>query len=196
MNMKGNKQVFLNQNRLLPTLYYYMVFVQTNRPILFACRDDALNVYLCSCHCSSGEKTEWIIVPTTYDTLAWLLTDKITIRDAFTEDNSECFLATMRANRSSVTVVQRQLRTVEAIMPTAGYYMEAEPGEFDEELEQLRTEAVRHRGLIQISVIAHTRSFPVDVSAPESAVIDWPGGYLTISLLVKENVRVSILRGD
>lgn len=196
MNMKKNKQVFQDQNRILPTLYYYMVFVQSIRPVLFACRDDASNVYLCSCHCSSGEKTEWIIAPTTYDRLVRLLTDKITIRDAFTQDNSELYVATMKAGHQSVTVVPKQLQAVAAILPTAGYYMEAELGEFEEELEELRTEGTRQAGFIQISFrssfFALANYFPVHVSVSEPAAVARTAACSTNRLSGKGKVQLMI----
>lgn len=194
MNM--NKKVFLNQNRILPRLYYYMVFVQSIRPVLFACQDDASNVYLCCCHCSNGEKTEWVIAPTTYERLVRLLTDKITIRDAFTEGNTELFVATMGADDPSVTVVQRQLQAVAAILPTAGYYMEAEPGEFDEELVQLRAEVSRRAEFIQISFpnrfAVHTKRFHVHVIASKPASAAQKEGYSTRRLSGRSRVRVAI----
>lgn len=194
--MNRNKEVFLNQNRILPTLYYDMVFVHSIRPVLFSCRDDASNVYLCCCHCSSGEKAEWIIAPTSCERLVQLLTDQITIRNAFSEGHSECFVATMRAGEPSAAVVESPLEAVDASLPTAGYYMEAEPGEFDEELVQLRAEVSRRAEFTQISFpnrfAVHTKRYRVHVIASKPAAVAQKEPCSTRRMSGRSKVRVLV----
>lgn len=140
--MKMDKTIFLKQTKDLPTLYMYMVFVESMNPILLACRDDAANVYICSCHCQNTEKYEWIISLTTYERLIDVLTDKIPIREAFLDDLSTTYVATQCPNTEVVKVTKRTLYALDAILPTANCYMEADPDEFSEELAILEFEKI------------------------------------------------------
>lgn len=138
--MKNLKELFLKgNNREIPTLYRDMVFAESTRPILFTCKDNKENRYICSCHCADGEKCEWIVAPTTCERLIDLLSDRITIRQVFDECEKSAFLVTRYAGRGTPevrTVAVKELSPT--ILPTAGYYMEAEEGEFDEEIAALK----------------------------------------------------------
>lgn len=185
MNTNMNKKIFLKQNNLLPTLYMYMVFAESLTPILFACQDDASNVYICSCHCQNAIKQEWIIAPTTYSQLIDLLTDKLSIKDIFVKDKQSLYIATINANIPSAKVVKRDILSLHNILPTAGCYMEADPGEFDEELEILQSEtcvvAEFTKTIIQNSFNTLVNSFLVNISVPDTAAILSPASYLSSS---------------
>ena len=137
--MKSMKELFLKGNdREIPTLYRDMVFAESSRPILFTCRDDKEDRYICSCHCADGEKCEWIVAPTTCERLIDLLSDKITIRQVFDECENPAFLVTRYADRETPEVRAVAVNELSpSILPTAGYYMEAEEGEFNEEIAEL-----------------------------------------------------------
>lgn len=180
MNTKKNNKIFLKQNELLPTLHMYMVFVESVSPILFACRDDNANVYICSCHCQNAEKCEWIIAPTTYAKLVDLLTDKLSIKDIFHTDDSAAFVATMYPHAESIAVIKRSFSELENILPTADYYMEADPDEFSEELTALRSEISTSLNFTRISFTESFNttisSFSVDLSILDSIAIVLPTG--------------------
>lgn len=180
MNTKKNNKIFLKQNKLLPTLHMYMVFVESMSPILFACRDDNANVYICSCHCQNAEKCEWIIAPTTYAKLVDLLTDKLSIKDIFRTDDSAAYVATMYPNVESIAVIKRPFSELENILPTADYYMEADPDEFNEELTALRAEISTSLNFTRISFTESfnttINSFSVDLSILDSIAIALPTG--------------------
>lgn len=180
MNTKKNSKIFLKQNKLLPTLYMYMVFVESMSPILFACRDDNANVYICSCHCQNAEKCEWIISPTTYSKLVELLTDKLSIRDIFGTNLSTAFVATMYPNTDSIAVAEKHLTELDNILPTVGYFMEAEPDEFEEELTILKAAISTSLKFMEISFTESFNtsftSFNVDLSILDSLIVAPPRG--------------------
>lgn len=180
MNLKTNKTIFLKQTEALPTLYMYMVFVETLSPILFACRDDAANVYICSCHCQNAEKCEWIISPTTYERLIDVLTDKVSIREGFLNDLSTAYVATLHPNTEVIKVTKRNLNELDAILPTANCYMEADPDEFSEELAVLESEKAMSAECWRISFSESFKTlfecFSVQVSIPEPITPVTPTG--------------------
>ena len=134
------KKNFLSRNKSLPQLNYDMVLLESTHPILFTCIDDDNNLYICSCHCANADKQEWIIVPTSPENVIELLTDKITIREIFEISGKDIYIATERDNHSAMSVKQVPISKVnEDILPSAGYYMEADPGEFDAEIRELKS---------------------------------------------------------
>lgn len=180
MNTKRKMPVFLVQNKLLPTLYLYMVFAESISPILFACRDDAENVYVCSCHCQNATKQEWIIAPTSYSKLIALLTDKISIRDIFVEDNHKLYLVTKFAN-ATTEIAEKDLPSLHDLLPTAGYYMEAASDEFNQVLEELQAEnsktAEFTKTVIQSPFRTFISSFPIHILVPEVVSTTPPSTY-------------------
>lgn len=134
------KELFLKgNNREIPTLYRDMVFAESTRPILFTCKDEKEDRYICSCHCADGEKCEWIVAPTTCERLIDLLCDRNTIRQIFDACEEPAFLVTRYAGRETPDVRAVAVRELPpTILPTAGYFMEAEEGEFDREIAELK----------------------------------------------------------
>ena len=134
-----NTNIFLNEDENLGPLYLDMVLVEATRPLFFTCIDNNDRMYACSCHCADGEKCQWVVVPTTCEKMIEVLTDRITIRDVFDGSDEDVFLVTLYAGASRKVVEQVNLSQLpEDILPTPGYYMEAEEGEFDEEIAELR----------------------------------------------------------
>ena len=174
-----NLREFLAESESLPELYMDMVLVEARRPILFVCKDRDEEVYIVSCHCSNGEKSEWLIQKTTHAKLIELLTDKITVRDIFVKGYDDLFVATLCAGQKKATVFRRNLQDIEdRVLPTAGFYMEAEDGEFEEELEILQAaqkasyEFTSTRFNNRIRTIM--RSFPmyITIPAPDQKIIN------------------------
>lgn len=166
--MKKNKMTFLVENKILPTLYIHMVFVESISPVLFTCQDDDANIYICSCHCQNAEKCEWIIAPTTYRNVIDLLTDRLSIRGIFLKDNAELFVATMRSKTEAIDVVVRKPIELDSILPKDNYYMEAESGEFENELEELRIEALKSEEFSRFTRVNNFKTIEKIFMAPVS----------------------------
>lgn len=136
--MKKNEIVFLPGNEILPKLYIDMVFVEEKSPILFTCIDEFDDMYLCSCHRSDSEKKEWIIVRTPPENVLDLLTDRITIQSAIISCE-DIYIATLSNGIPAPQISRTKIDKISPdILPTAGYYMEADDHEFDDEIEVLR----------------------------------------------------------
>lgn len=137
--MSLNANIFLNEHENLGPLYLDMVLVEATRPLFFTCIDNNDKMYACSCHCADGEKCQWVVVPSTCEKMIEVLTDRITIRDVFDGSGGDVFLVTLYAGDREKVVEKTDLRHLpKDILPTPGYYMEVENGEFDEEIAELR----------------------------------------------------------
>lgn len=167
MNMNTN--IFLNKDKNLGPLYLDMVLVEATRPLFFTCIDNNDRMYACSCHCADGEKCQWVVVPTTCEKMIEVLTDRITIRDVFDGSDEDVFLVTLYAGASRKVVEQVNLSQLpEDILPTPGYYMEAEEGEFDEEIAELRNRQ-ENAGIVIHNVksfFASCQFFSIQVKLP------------------------------
>lgn len=171
MNKKANNRVFLPKNSILAELEVYMVLVESSRPLLFVCRDVQDSLFIVSCHCATAAKTEWILAQTTSDKLINLLSDRITIRDCFVLDNSEAYIVTRSAGTDLFDIKKHSLESIADILPTVGYYMEAEEGEFEEELKELQEANVFDNEYLSIRnqhcVNTLFTRFPYTVSIPQ-----------------------------
>lgn len=130
-------------------LFIDMILAESIRPILFVCKDTRDHRYLCSCHCANEEKCEWLVAPVDRETIVKLLTDQITIRDAFTLNNTQILVVTKKKYEPPY-IQELPIEKVNEILPTAGYYMEAEEGEFVEEIAQLQNEEKVAEEFIQV----------------------------------------------
>lgn len=171
MNMNTN--IFLKEDNSGLVLFYDMVLIEATRPIFFTCTDNNDEMYACSCHCANGEKCEWIIVPTTADRIIKVLSDEITIREVFEFTNENAFLVTLHTGQSAPIIKRLQVQDIpDNILPTAGYNMEPEEGEFDAEIAELREREKLSMSIEYISekFFITTQSFCVKIGIP---VLNW-----------------------
>lgn len=130
-------QEILRQSDCLTNITIDQVLFESSYPILFSAYDNN-NEYLFICHSVNSERMSWIVTKTTYDIIISMLNNKITIRDAFLGFTSEKILLTfdkegMHTSKCDSTEIN------DNILPTPGQYMDAEEGEFDEEIEYYET---------------------------------------------------------
>ena len=133
------KKIFLNKANELPRLYMDMVFVESIRPILFTCMDDNDQLYICSCGYASGDKCVWVVENTTLGNVISLLRNECEIWDMF--GNSERVAVVTKYSGVEYPEIQSlALQDVpKEFLPTKGYGMDVEDGEFEEELEELQS---------------------------------------------------------
>ena len=188
--MKKNQKLFLQQNNTLPQLNIYMVFVESNKPILFACKDTENKPYICSCHCSNAEKSEWIIAPTSYEQLLDLLTNVISIREIFNSKTEEVFVVTKFAGVPDKRIKHYHIDSIDQnILPTAGYYMDAEEDEFLDEIEELQKEIRTNAEFLNVSYQnkyqTYLKSFCISLVLVSSSIIppkDYNNKYICLSV--------------
>lgn len=114
------------------------ILVESKYPILFTCKDGP-SVYMFICCLVDAKSVQWIGTKTTYDTRIALLTDKITIREAFLRDFTEKLMIEYHgaAKKPTAETVNKN-EISEQLLPPKGEFMEAEEGEFDTEIEAFK----------------------------------------------------------
>ena len=82
------------------------ILFESSYPILFTCIEHR-NIYLFICCVNNSDETKWIGTKTSYPNLIELLTNEITIRDAFANVTDKKFLITKKV--TGVTYCRRQV---------------------------------------------------------------------------------------
>lgn len=97
------------------------------------------DIYLFICCFVNSEKIKWIGTRTTYDNLIDLLENKITIRDAFFNVTNDKIM--IEYDGKEVEYESKKFSEIpDEILPTVGEYMDAEEGEYEEEIAEFKKE--------------------------------------------------------
>lgn len=108
------------------------ILFESSYPILFTCIKNR-NIYLFICCVNNSDETKWIGTKTSYLNLIELLSDKITIRDAFANATDKKFLITKKVCRVNFYEVDFE-DLLQDLLPTVGEFLETESGELEEEI--------------------------------------------------------------
>lgn len=141
MKFKNNKMLFIKDKKLGEfELEYDKVFLETNEPVLFTCINKNNEIFLgLLCSIEKNEK-KWLLTKSSPEIIIGVLNDEITLRDAFLVfpevqvsiiDNGTEYKVYYNSfedwdNESSI------------YLPDSEEFMEAEDGEFDNEIEYFR----------------------------------------------------------
>lgn len=131
--MRNEQALFRIGNR---ELYEDMVLVDYIYPVLFTCIDDYGAMYIAACYQANGDAMKWLISRTTQQKLVELLQNKRSIRDMFSAD--KLWLGCRRKESDATEIVAAKEADIEpSAFPTADVMMDAEDGEFGEEIAEL-----------------------------------------------------------
>ncbi|WP_455190081.1 hypothetical protein [Eubacterium ramulus] len=121
-----------NQN-----LYEDMILIDDIYPLLFTCVDDLENTYLCSCYFADPSKILWLVTKTDLESVIDLLINKVTIRELFESDE---LWAICKSKNEEIQVkrIEDCKNFDEKAFPAEGEYMDADTGEFEEEIAILK----------------------------------------------------------
>lgn len=121
-----------NQN-----LYEDLILIDNIYPVLFTCVDDLENTYLCSCYFADPSKILWLVTKTDLESVIDLLINKVTIRELFESDELwEIFKS--KNEEIQVKRIEDCKNFDENAFPAEGEYMDADTGEFEEEITILK----------------------------------------------------------
>ncbi len=126
---------FIN-HRLTGKLFYDQTIFQENEPILFTCKDENNQLYLCVEYQCDSTAIKWLVKSVTKQTLIKMLTDQITIREAFLQDEEKRF--SICKIHSLLTVIENSVKDWaddSLVLPTKGEYLEIDEEEFQEILK-------------------------------------------------------------
>lgn len=114
-----------------------IVLVDFIYPVLFTCTDNCGHIYIVACYLADSNTREWLIADTDPEKVISLLQNKISIRDMFL--GTRLWQAVLKADGVTPTIKQVNAEELDPqILPTKGEYMDADPGEFEEEIRYLR----------------------------------------------------------
>lgn len=106
-----------------------------NYPILFTCMDNRQELHICVCCQNNGEGKRWLLTKTTPKLVIGMLSDRIAIRDVFLKFPN--FRISIFAGENGIEIRENDEKDWNAdsvLLPSAGEYMEAEDGEYEEEI--------------------------------------------------------------
>lgn len=123
-------------------LYIDRIFFEANAPILFSCKNAENQLFLSVCCVSNSTMNKWLVSKICIDTLIELLSDKITIRDAFL--NSSKYKYTIIQQRENVQILSNEdcpndWSSDSIFLPTADEYIDAEDDEFVDDIAYFRS---------------------------------------------------------
>lgn len=118
------------------TLKIDRILFESYVPILFTCANEKNDTFLCVC-CQANEKgKKWLITRTSPQIIINLLKDKITIRDAFLAFKD--VQITVISNGDETQIIKQDEENwnpeTSRSLPSKGEFMEAEEGEFEDEI--------------------------------------------------------------
>ena len=124
---------FLKVPEPVGQLYYDCILLDGDEPVLFTCTNDNKELYYCVCIYNVLGAQEWLITRTTPVWMCRLLKNRITMRRAVTLTGKIWFAKEHKNGR-----IRWEYKDVDKFpddyLPTDGVYMDADEGEFDEEI--------------------------------------------------------------
>lgn len=121
-----------NQN-----LYEDLILIDNIYPVLFTCVDDLENTYLCSCYFADPSKILWLVTKTDLESVIDLLINKVKIRELF-ESDELWEICKSKNEEIQVKRIEDCKNFDENAFPAEGEYMDADTGEFEEEITILK----------------------------------------------------------
>jgi len=129
--MKQKKKSIFKINGLDLTID--IVLVDYIYPVLFTCVDNAENLYIVTCYHADGNTMEWLIADTTPQKVIAMLRNEVTIRSLFL--GTPLWRAILCAGETVPSIEKVSSRSIDQrTLPTSGEFMDADDGEFQEEI--------------------------------------------------------------
>ena len=146
------------------------VIFESYYPILFTCKNESNGkLYLCVCSQADSKQKKWLVKEVSPHTMVELLNDKMTIRNAFLVDQGAKYTVIYDMNQQTKNIEEdnkEDWNEEESIdLPTTGEYLDAEDGEFEEEISYFEDLKLF---LMDENVIEPTISFSVGTLLEES----------------------------
>lgn len=117
------------------TLFYDKILFETYIPILFICRNERKELFVCVCCRDNADGKKWLISKTKASTIASMLKNEMAIRDVFLKDSSDRISVDVLHDNIKIEYNNSDWKEESDFLPKKGAYIDAEPGEYDEEIE-------------------------------------------------------------
>lgn len=110
------------------------ILFASSYPILFTCINDENDLFICCCCKNDISGRKWLVTKSTPSIIIDLLSDKITIREAFLQFKDVQYSVNKLNNKIDVFKNNEDWNDNSIFLPD-NECMEVEDGEFDEEIE-------------------------------------------------------------
>lgn len=128
---KMNEFIVLEKNE---KLFYDKILLETYIPILFICKNEQKELYICVCCQDNANGKKWLISKIEPSKIVDMLTNKITIREAFLCDSSVRASVNFTAGNIQIEYGNSDWNEESVFLPKKGAYIDAEAEEYDEEI--------------------------------------------------------------
>lgn len=116
-------------------LYIDKILFEAGYPVLFVCRNDKRDLFICVCCQNNEQGTKWLMSRAAAKQIAALLKNEITIRELFLYDEKERYSINAFGNKIEIIKNDKNDWAENSIyLPKENEYMDAEAGEFEEEI--------------------------------------------------------------
>jgi len=175
------------------TLEVDKILFESYYPILFTCVNEKRELFLCLCCQANREGKKWLITRTSPRTIIKILTNEITLRESFTQYKDIQF--TVFLNPEGTQIIANNTSDWDyhnsLLLPDEGEFMDAEKGEFDEEIAYYDKQICDSYEKIGASKVAFT-SFD-EIFCDYSIEIKFKEGY-SIDTQITKQVFNSFIR--
>lgn len=139
------------------------VLFEANYPILFTCKNEKDDLFICVCCQNNAFGKKWLLTKTTEKLIIDMLKDKISIREVFLRF-SECRISIYAGDEYIVKENEEADWGENSIfLPKKNEFMEAEPGEFDDEIDYYQKILIKKQknmsGSVYDEIVIETQSF-------------------------------------
>lgn len=125
--MKTNE--FININGLI--LYYDRILFESYWPIIFSCKSNTDEHYICVCCQNNNSGIKWLVGKTDVTNIISLLEGDISLRDLLLKHTETKISIDYKEGKFSLAYNNDDWNDDSIYLPKIDSYMDADPGEFD-----------------------------------------------------------------
>ncbi len=180
-------------------LFIDKVLFESNIPILFVCNNAEDELFLCVCCQSNSKGRKWLISSVNEEIIIKMLSDEISLRDAFLADDSFRLSAQRTKDSFSIGYNEEDWKEGSIYLPKKDEYMEAEEGEFDEEIDYYKLRILRkdckysfERIFEESELLSSLDPYSIDVNS--CALLDY--GSLRFEGEITETIKDAVLASE
>lgn len=133
------------------------VFFESYYPILFTCKNDKNDLFLCVCCQADSSIKKWLLTTVSAETILKLLSNEITIRDSFLTKNGNKYSIIFKNKKYNLEVDNTKDWDPEKSidLPTTGEYLDAEGDEYLDEIEYYKNYKIMNRYFVNYTKSYH-----------------------------------------
>lgn len=117
------------------SIYIDRILFEASYPVLFTCKNKNGEYFVVVCCQHNSEGIKWLVRKNTATNIIKMLRDEITIRDALLKGTSDKISVSYKDGKYSIEIDNEDWNEKSSYLPKKDSYIDAEPGEFDEDIQ-------------------------------------------------------------